>query len=158
MLRRLVPPCCFVVAAALWCGSADAQTTPELPAFLAGCWEEWDGDKLVQEQWMAPLGGMMLGSGRTLRGSRVVGWEHMLIEINAAGMHFVASPSGKSTTRFALLAHAAGSVVFGNPSHGFPTQVRYWLLAPDALAAQISGVVNGNARSIDFRYRRVACP
>lgn len=147
--------------AALWWVPATAQPAPEPPAFLAGCWEQRDGDKLVQEQWMAPAAGLMLGVGRTLRGSRLLGWEHMLIEVNATGMHFVASPSGKSSTRFAQVVSVVSdlqSVEFSNPAHGFPSHVRYRLASPNELHAQISGLVNGQERRIDFRYQKVACP
>lgn len=33
------------------------------PAWLTGCWERRAGDRLVEEHWMAPRGGMMLGVG-----------------------------------------------------------------------------------------------
>lgn len=147
------------LAAALWAGtSAHGQQAVEPPAFLSGCWEQREGDKLVQEQWMAPAGGQMLGISRTLRGTRVLGWEHMMIEAGANGLDFVATPSGKTTTRFALVKQSALLAEFSNPAHGFPATVRYTLKAPGELLAQIAGTSGGKERVIDFNYRRVACP
>lgn len=146
--------------------NAMAQTAPTLPAFIAGCWEQVDGDKRVEEMWMAPRGSAMLGVGRTLRTSagvgggevRLLGFEHMLIELTASGMDFVATPSGRATVRFALVKQDAQAVSFSNPAHAFPSTVRYALTAPDELFAQISGLVGGKERAVDFRYQRVACP
>lgn len=150
--------------------NAMAQTAPTLPAFIAGCWEQVDGDKRVEEMWMAPRGSVMLGVGRTLRTSagvgvgvgggevRLLGFEHMLIELTASGMDFVATPSGRATVRFALVKQDAQAVSFSNPAHAFPSTVRYALTAPGELFAQISGLVGGIERAVDFRYQRVACP
>lgn len=144
--------------------NAMAQTARTLPAFIAGCWEQVDGDKRVEEMWMAPQGSVMLGVGRTLRTSkgigalRVLGYEQMLIELTASGMDFVATPSGRATVRFALVKQEAQAVSFSNPAHAFPSTVRYALAAPGELFAQISGLVGGNERTVDFRYQRVACP
>ena len=35
-------------------------------SWLAGCWEQKDAQRHVEEQWMAPRGGTMLGMGRTV--------------------------------------------------------------------------------------------
>ena len=150
---------------ALCCSMTLAQKPAvEAPAFLAGCWEQRgaDGGLLIQEQWMPPLGGQMLGMGRTSRQGRVVDYEHTLIEKTAAtGLDFVATPSGQTQTRFALVKHSATMVEFNNPAHDFPTTVRYTLQAADELLAQIEGPSKGPGKGtkvIDFRYRRVACP
>jgi Domain of unknown function (DUF6265) len=139
-----------------------AQATSTLPAYIAGCWAQVDGDKRIEEMWMAPQGKLMLGVGRTLRAdagvTRVLGFEHMHIELTATGMDFVATPSGRATVRFALVKHEPNALTFGNPAHAFPSTVHYALAAPGELFAQISGQVQGQPRTVDFRYRRVACP
>lgn len=158
--RRLA--LCATALLAVTVVNGQAQVVAAPPALLAGCWEARDGDTLIQEQWTAPLGGQMLEMGRTLRGAGVLGWEHMLIEVSASGLDFVATPSGKTTTRFVLVRHTASMLEFSNPAHGFPGTVGYTLAAPDELFAQIAGSVVTQAgakdRTIDFNYRRTACP
>ena len=137
--------------------STHAQTAAQPPAFLAGCWEQRNGETLIQEQWMAPLGGQMLGMARTSRQGRVLEWEHVLIETTAQGLDYVATPSGQTRTRFALVKQSATVAEFSNPAHDFPTTVRYTLQAADELLAQIEGPSKGKLKVIDFRYRRVPC-
>ncbi len=52
-------------------------------AWLAGCWELRAGPRLIEEQWLSPRGGMLLGMSRTMRGGTVVEYEHL--RIYAAG-------------------------------------------------------------------------
>jgi hypothetical protein len=140
---------------------AQAPTAPEPPAFLAGCWEQRSAELLVQEQWMAPLDGQALGLSRTLRGGRLVGFEFMRIERTPQGLDFVAQPGGRPPTRFALVKQSETALEFHNPAHDFPQTIRYTLQAPGELLAQIEGPSKsqaGQTRTIDFRYRRVACP
>ena len=47
-------------------GEAGTQDAPELPAWMAGCWEARDGDRWSEECWTIPRAGMMMGSGRNL--------------------------------------------------------------------------------------------
>ncbi|MCA1662513.1 MAG: DUF6265 family protein [Novosphingobium sp.] len=66
-----------------------------LPEWLAGCWEQRDGERWVEECWMAPRGDIMLGAGRSGRGNALTGWEAMQIGRGDDGMlTFWASPKG----------------------------------------------------------------
>ncbi|HET9727581.1 MAG TPA: DUF6265 family protein, partial [Gemmatimonadales bacterium] len=61
-MRRLV----LVVAAlalGAWAGPTARVTQV---AWLAGCWEQASGSRLIEEQWTRPRGGLMLGLGRTV--------------------------------------------------------------------------------------------
>ena len=53
-----------VVFVAMLAPSARAQTASiEDVAWLQGCWEQRDGDRVVEERWMLPRAGSMLGVG-----------------------------------------------------------------------------------------------
>ncbi len=43
-------------------------------AWLAGCWEVAGATTVVEEQWMRPRGGSMLGMSRTTRDGRTGNW------------------------------------------------------------------------------------
>jgi hypothetical protein len=128
-------------------------------AWLAGCWELSVPEKnlLITEQWMKPLGGMMVGGARTIKGGRAVDFEYLRIVEDADGIFYVAKPTGnKEETKFKLIRSAPGDVVFENPAHDFPQRIIYRLNG-ERLDARIEGMVNGKLRSMDFPHVRVKC-
>ena len=40
--------------------------------WIAGCWQSQSGPLTIDEQWMRPAGGLMLGIGRTVRNGKAV--------------------------------------------------------------------------------------
>lgn len=141
-------------------GSSAAIVSPlsEL-SWMAGCWQMQQGTRLIEEQWMAPRGQLMLGMSRTSVAEQVRAYEHMLIREEAEALVFQALPSGQAATEFRLLEQTANSVAFANPAHDFPQRIRYRSAAGgDSLLVQIEGELRGEARVIEFPYERVACP
>jgi hypothetical protein len=143
----------------LGCQTASAQAiTVDDFAWLAGCWAGANGKSTFREHWMRPEGGIMLGMGRTMRDGKLASFEAMRIEPDADGkIGFVATPSRRAETRFALLKKEGARYVFENPRTDFPQRVIYEKNEDGSLAARIEGEVNGKARAIDFPMRRVAC-
>ena len=128
-------------------------------AWLGGCWRMDAGPVVIEEQWMAPRGGAMLGVGRTVRRDSVV--EYEFLRIHAAGDTLVydARPSGQPRAEFrAAPGGEAREVVFANPTHDFPQRVAYRRVSADSVVARIEGTRGGQARTISFPYRRVSCP
>lgn len=147
----------WVVAGLASCGLAVAAPA-ELPAWLAGCWAfERDGLR-VEEQWMAPEGGLMLGMSRTMRQGSAVEWEFLLIRRDGEDLVLVASPSGQATTSFRLASLTRDEVVFANPGHDFPQRIAYRLGSAGALTARVEGTLEGARKGLDFPYRPVPCP
>src|SRR5262245_9606549 len=100
MLRRAT-----LVVAALALTSVSAQAQRSGPAqrlgWFAGCWQQARTGRVVDEQWMAPRGGQMLGMSRTVRGdSMVTEFEHLqVLEKNGHAIYH-AEPSGQKPTDF----------------------------------------------------------
>ena len=136
-----------------------AQTTSLIDqvTWMAGCWRQDAGGRVIDEFWMAPAGGLMLGTGRTVAKGRVVEFEFMQIREDAGRLVFTAKPSGQPEASFAAIKTGAREVVFENPSHDFPQRVMY-RLDGDTLTGRIEGSQNGKPRSVEFPLRRVACP
>ena len=131
--------------------SAQAASTPL--SWLTGCWRMTRGATVVEERWGDMQGGLMLGTGRTVRGGRAVEYEFTRITMSGDTLAFPASPSGQSPATFPAIALSADSAVFANPQHDFPKSVTYKRLNADSLHAW----VEGNGRKFDFRYARVGC-
>lgn len=126
-------------------------------AFLAGCWELRTPTRVTHEQWMSPLGGVMLGMSRTVVADRAREWEALHISVRDGVVTYAAQPGGRPATYFGATLVTDSSVTFANPEHDFPQRIIYRRRGADSLIARIEGEVNGQARGIDFPMRRVAC-
>jgi hypothetical protein len=147
------------------------RSTADLPpiqqlSWMSGCWEQTLGDRVIEEQWMSPRGGAMLGMGRTVKGDTLRDFEAMRIEEQDGRLVFTAHPSGQSEASFTAIELTPTRVVFENPSHDFPRRVIYRKLPDGSMAARIEGndpakageKDGGKVRSVDFPMKRCACP
>jgi hypothetical protein len=126
--------------------------------WLSGCWQRRNQTRVVDEQWMAPRGGTMLGMSRSVRGDTLVEFEQLRIYERKGRLVFAAAPSGQTPSEFESVSVTDSSVTFENATHDFPQRVLYRLVRPDSLHARIEGTVRGQARAVDFPYRRAVCP
>jgi hypothetical protein len=137
---------------------ASAQDRPiDRAKFLQGCWERRAGARIVEEQWMAPRAGTMLGMSRTIRGDTLVEHEFLLLHERDGKLVYAARPSGQAPAEFISISIASDVIVFSNPAHDFPQRIIY-RQSGDSLFARIEGVRDGRERGVDFRYARVRCP
>lgn len=127
--------------------------------WMAGCWEQRDGDRWTEECWTAPRGGLMLGSSRTGRGDTILEWETLRIERdvpNGEGpvvrLAYFAAPGGRAWTRFAWSSNEGPGVTFYNVANEYPQRIRYWRDG-DQLMAEIALEDGGKPRR--WRFRKV---
>lgn len=146
-----------ITAIAIAAPQAPVRHTINDVAWIAGCWSSAAGARQVDEQWMAPAGGTMLGVSRTVAKGRTVATEFLQLREEEAGVFYIALPSGQAEARFKLAEAADGKARFENPAHDFPQVITYTRQADGALLAQISGKMNGQDRTIDFPMRRGRC-
>lgn len=126
-------------------------------AWLAGCWERSSGNRIVEEQWMRPRGGTMLGMARTIRGDSTVEWEHLRIADERDTLVYHAMPSRQAPAAFRAIRVASDTVIFENRAHDFPQRIIYRRSSADSLHARVEGTMQGQPRGVDFRFQRVAC-
>jgi len=124
--------------------------------WLAGAWRVEKNGRLIEEQWMAPAGGVMLGMSRTVAKGKVTEYEFMQIREGPGGdLYYVAQPSRQKEAAFKLLTQAESAVVFENKEHDFPQVIGYLLQPDGALLAFIEGPkADGGTRRVEFLYRR----
>jgi hypothetical protein len=149
----------FLLAAA----SAEAQapsSPPAVPgrieqlAFMAGSWSTPAGDFEIEELWMAPKGGVMLGLGRTTKLGKAVEFEFMRIEQQGATLVYLASPNGKPATPFPLAALDAASASFES-ALDFPHRITYRRNADGTLSARLEGVRDGKPAMKEWTWKRL---
>ena len=128
-------------------------------AWLAGSWRFEKEGRVIDEHWLAPAGGLMVGTSRTVAKGKALEFEFMMIREGAGILFFVAWPSGKSETAFPMTSISATQVVFENPTNDFPQKITYARQADGSLLAWIEGPgPDGQTRRIEFPYKRPAAP
>jgi hypothetical protein len=146
----------FAVTALVLFGMTPPQGSPAdvgQLAWLAGCWSQTRSNGVVEEHWMAPSGGSMLGMSRTVAGGKTVEYEFLRIADVDGRLSYVARPSGQAEAVFPLKAMETDSIVFENPTHDFPQRIIYRRQADGTVTARIEGTLNGQPRGRDFPYR-----
>jgi hypothetical protein len=108
-------------------------------AWLAGHWSVEVGPTRIEEVWLAPAGGFLLGMNRTAAKSGPGQFEYLRIEQRKDGIVYVASPGGRPPTDFPLADFGNDFVLFANPEHDFPKEIRYELTKDGDLHARVSG-------------------
>jgi hypothetical protein len=152
-----------IAAGALVFAAAAAPAKPQASAdldklaWLAGCWTSTDAARQVDEQWMKPLGGTMMGMSRTVVGGKTVDSEAVLIRQTGSAVDYVAKPARQSEASFRMVLLTATEVRFENLEHDFPQRIIYQLNPDGSLHARVEGTRDGKVRGIDFPMARGTC-
>jgi Domain of unknown function (DUF6265) len=126
-------------------------------AWMAGCWAHRTGTRTVEEQWMAPSGGSLIGMGRTVDGGVLRGWEALRIVTQNDKVVYIAQPNGGTPTSFAEVTMNDSVAVFENPTHDFPQRIAYRRVHADSIVATVSAQRDGRARGMQIPMGRVRC-
>ena len=142
-------------------GTAHAQTPkPSINdlSWLAGCWEANMRGNQVNEQWMKPAGGTMLGMARTVTLRKTIEFEFTQIREDKDGaIYYIAKPSGQAEASFKLVKLENKEAVFENPQHDFPQRIVYRQESDGSLFARVEANDNGKIRGLDYPYKRAKC-
>jgi len=157
MLVLLLLPVVLLAADAPAPGKATAAVAINQLAWLAGHWRMEKGGRVVDEQWMAPAAGVMLGMSRTIARGKVVEHEFLQIREGPGGaLYYIAMPSGQKEAAFQIVSLSATEAVFENPQHDFPQKISYTLRPDGSLLAAIEGPgKDGQTRRVEFPYKRI---
>lgn len=108
----------------------------------------------VQEVWIGPGAGVLLGMSLTTRldGGRGQ-FEHMRIATLPDGrLAFIAMPSGQPEAVFPLKSYENRRAVFEDPAHDFPQRVIYWDKGDGVVGARIEGKINGRSQAMEWTF------
>lgn len=122
--------------------------------WLSGAWTLTKGERTIEEHWMRPSGGTMIGMGRTQRSGKTTEFEFLRIEQRGADLYYIAQPNGAPPTEFKLVKSTATEVVFENLQHDFPQQISYTRNEDGSVTARISGPGKKGPVVIAFEYKR----
>ena len=137
--------------------AAQAPASIGRAAWLAGCWSTQRGKATIEEQWMAPAGGTMLGMGRTIRDGELDDYELVVIRAKDGRVDYEAHPMMQPTAVFTATVVSDTLLQFENPRHDFPKLVAYQRRGADSLVARVAAGPAKGDKEIVFSYHRVAC-
>jgi hypothetical protein len=124
---------------------------------MAGCWEQSAGARVIEEQWMRPRAGLMLGVSRTVVGDSLREYEQVALFERGGRLIYAATPARQAPAEFESITVSDSAVTFENPTHDFPQRVIYRRRGADSLLARVEGMRGGQVRGSDYPYRRVPC-
>jgi hypothetical protein len=131
--------------------AADAVQLASLK-WLAGSWQlEKPTGKVIDEHWMAPAGGVMLGMSRTVANGKTVSFEFVRIEQRGDSLVYVAQPEGRPATEFKLESATENDVLFANLQHDFPKKIRYTRNNDGSVTARIEDETG--KKFVEFAYK-----
>ncbi len=128
--------------------------------WLAGCWQGGDPGQIIEEHWMGPRGGTLLGVSRTITSGRTTAYEFLQIRQQDGRLVYLARPAGREEVAFTLVRGAtklAREAVFERAGAGFPQRLVYRQQPDGSLYARLEGTQEGVARAVDIPMRRVEC-
>ena len=137
-------------------GAQGAPTVAQV-GWMAGCWEQSAGARLIEEQWMGPRAGLMLGVSRTVVGDSLREYEQVALFQRGGHLIYAASPARQAPAEFTSITVSDSAVTFENSTHDFPQRVIYRRRGADSLLARVEGMRGGQLRGLDYPYRRVTC-
>jgi hypothetical protein len=138
------------LALLLMAQSAPRATVNDL-GWMTGHWVT--ADAAVEEDWTAPRGDVMLGTGRTIDAGALREYEFLRIQAGADGVPvYWGSPNGATPVGFRLSEAGPSSATFDNPGHDYPQRIRY-RRDGDTLVATISAIDDSHAMSWTYRRR-----
>jgi hypothetical protein len=139
-------------------GFSSSAAGVEQLAWLTGCWERRTArGAFIQEQWMPPRGGMMMGMARTFVRDTLREYEFVVIREVEGKLRYEAHPSGQPAATFPQKVLTDTLVEFEDPAHDYPQRVGYRKAGADSVIAWIDGTTPQGPRKVEFLYARAAC-
>ena len=106
-------------------------------AWMTGHWGATIDGVEMEEVWLAPNGGVMLGMHRDVKKTKTF-FEFLRIATTPEGVAYLAQPGGRPATPFLLTEVTPTRAVFANPKHDFPQRITY-TLEEGRLCARVEG-------------------
>lgn len=121
--------------------AAPAAEAPKLAdlSWLAGAWVTQSARARVEEHWLPPAAGMMLGMSRTYSPARTLSFEFLRIAERDGAIFYIAQPQGRPPTEFKLTRGSSSEALFENPQHDHPKAIRYRVTTSGDLEIELTG-------------------
>lgn len=132
-------------------GGVHAAPPPDL-SWLAGDWRRCKDGEIVEERWLGPRGGLLVGANLTSTNSKA-SFENLRIAASEGSWTYWAAPMGRTPVPFRMIEAGAQRAVFANPEHAFPARIVYWREG-DELLARIEGTIKDQPAAVEWRFAK----
>ena len=121
-------------------------------SWLSGDWRRCKDGEIVEERWLGPRGGMLIGANLTSSKGKA-SFENLRLAASNETWTYWASPMGRTPVPFRMVETGAQRAVFANPEHGFPARIVYWREG-DELLARIEGTIKDKSAAVEWRFAK----
>ena len=129
-----------------------ARAAPADLSWLSGDWRRCQDGEIVEERWLGPRGGILIGANLTSSKGKA-SFENLRLAASNETWTYWASPMGRTPVPFRLVEAGAQRAVFANPEHGFPARIVYWREG-DELLARIEGTIKDKPAAVEWRFAK----
>lgn len=126
------------------------------PIWLAGNWQV-STDRSLHEKWIVKSDSSMTGQGFHLGSGDTTFFEFLEIRQFADSLCYIATVPGQNEGEpiyFSFAETDSSGFTCKNPKHDFPQEIAYRKISPDSIAVSISGMENGEVRTIDLNMAK----
>jgi hypothetical protein len=121
-------------------------------SWLSGDWRRCKEGEIVEERWLGPRGGLLIGANLTSSKGRA-SFENLRIAASDDTWTYWAAPMGRAPVPFRMVEAGPQRAVFANPEHGFPARIVYWREG-DELLARIEGSIKYKPAAVEWRFAK----
>ena len=137
--------------------SAKSFEKVEQLQWLVGHWTNSTQERQSHENWTRENDSTLKAHSFTIVDNDTVFAERVSIQQNGEELYFTAiayDQNDNQPVAFKMIASEKGVFTFENPDHDFPTRISYSNPVKDSIHAWIEGSVEGQARKVDFYFKR----
>ena len=138
---------------------APGKNTVDAYPWMVGCWQAKsarDG-ATINETWLAPRGGTLMGIGQTYREDKTVAWEAMRMYNEGDAVKLWLRPGLRNELTLTLEAAGDNFAAFSLKEGDSTTKLRYERKSATEMLATFRLEQGDNRRGADFAFAKVEC-
>lgn len=127
-------------------------------SWLIGIWENKTQRGSIYESWTQLSETELLGKSYSVREGDTIVFENIRLVAEGNVLHYIPVVKNQNAglpVRFTSTLINESKMIFENAQHDFPKLISYTRVGKDSLVAEISGVINGEARNQVFPMKRI---
>lgn len=162
----------FAIFMVIGCrGNANKQDVERKPfkrlehmEWMLGDWQNASEEGSFIESWKVLNDSVYAGSSAFMQGKDTLFIEHITIEQRGNDIYYIPVVPNQNNGEPVIFKRTLSQVknkvsypmvIFENPSHNFPQQIKYWQPTQDSLIAEISGLKGAEAERELFPMKRI---
>lgn len=125
--------------------------------WICGDWFLVNSKGTTYENWKKLNDSTLFAESFFVSGKDTTILEKITIEIRLGKLYYIPIVNNQNNQQAVYFTNTFlnnSTMVFSNPTHDFPQEIKYEKIGVDSIKASISGLYNGNYKIISFPYSR----